>query len=208
MTLAARLVPSGVAVAEMRDTGQQIPRHPAEAILVEGAVDKRRRDFALGRACARAALAQCGLADAVIGQDAARRPVWPAGIVGSITHTAGYAAALAAPAARHAGLGVDAERIGGARLFLPQERALLAACAAQDRARLATLLFTAKEACFKAADPAPRVPVTAGTLSFAGIAVTVTGDGFLARVPGLEAPVLGRHAVADDLVVSCAWIAR
>ena len=41
-----------------------------------------------------------------------------------------------------------------------------------------------------------------------GIAVTVTGDGFLARVPGLEAPVLGRHAVADDLVVSCAWIAR
>ena len=57
MTLAARLVPSGVAVAEMRDTGQQIPLHPAEAILVEGAVDKRRRDFALGRACARAALA-------------------------------------------------------------------------------------------------------------------------------------------------------
>lgn len=207
--LVARLVPPGVAAAEMRDTGQDIPLHPAEAIWVEGAVDKRRREFALGRACARAALTQCGLADAVIGQDAARRPIWPAATVGSITHTAGYAAALAASAARHAGLGVDAERIGGvteklfSRLFLPDERAALAGCAAVERARLATLLFSAKEACFKAASP-----IAEGSLSFSAIAVTVTGDAFLAQVPGRDAPVPGRHVTDGDLVVSCAWIAR
>ena len=213
MRLASRLVPPGVMAVEMRDTGQDVPLHPAEAMLVEGAVDKRRREFALGRACARAALAGCGVADAIIGQDAARRPVWPGGMVGSITHTriqdGGYAAALAAPATRHAGLGVDAECVGGmtenlfSRLFLPEERAALAACAADDKAWLATLLFTAKEACFKAAHP-----LTDGRLSFSAIAVTVTGDAFLGHVPGRQAPVPGRHATDGDLVVSCAWIAR
>ena len=52
----------------------------------------------LGRACARAALANLGQGEAVIGIDEAGAPLWPAGVVGSITHTKGYAAALVAKA--------------------------------------------------------------------------------------------------------------
>ena len=77
------------------------------------AAQKRRRDFALGRACARAALSALGRGDAVIGRDDNGAPQWPAGVLGSITHTKGYAAALVAETHDAGGVGVDAERVGG-----------------------------------------------------------------------------------------------
>ena len=78
-----------------------------------GAAPKRQRDFALGRACAHAALAKLGHGDAVIGRADKAHRSGPIGMVGSITHTKGYAAALVASAAAFPGIGVDAERVGG-----------------------------------------------------------------------------------------------
>ena len=52
----------------------------------------------VGRACARAALSALGHGDAVIGRHANCAPLWPDSVVGSITHTSGYAAALVADA--------------------------------------------------------------------------------------------------------------
>ena len=54
----AQLLPSGVVGVEMRDIGQDLPLHQKEAALVAGAVTKRQRELALGRACAHAAMAQ------------------------------------------------------------------------------------------------------------------------------------------------------
>lgn len=82
---------------------------PAEAEFVRNAVDRRRREFAAGRTCARKALQMLGVAPQplLVGQH--REPLWPPGVVGSLTHCGKYCAAAVARAERFAGLGVDAE---------------------------------------------------------------------------------------------------
>ncbi len=192
------LVP-GLFGAELFDHDQALALAPEEACFVAGAAEKRRRDFSLGRACAHAALAKMGRDEGPIAKADNGAPLWPAGLVGSITHTHGYAAALAARAGDFAGLGVDAERIGGVtedlwpRLFDAGERADLAHI--PDPAELATMLFSAKEACHKAG----REKV----LRFHDLHVVVAGERFTARCG--EQQFEGRHAVADGLVLTAAW---
>jgi 4'-phosphopantetheinyl transferase EntD len=203
VNLGVHILPPGIWASEMEDRGQAVPLHPAEESLVANAGEKRRRDFALGRACARAALAQAGMADAVIARDADGRPVWPEGFVGSITHTQGYAAALAARAADFAALGVDAERVGAVtpelmpRLFDAAERDWLESLDAVRRPAMAAVLFSAKEACFKASS-AGRV------LAFQGIHIEVQADALVARQPGL-ADLEGRFAESDGVVLTAFW---
>ena len=47
---------------------------------------KRLSDFATGRYCAMKALEQFGIQDAIIPIGEDRAPIWPEGIVGSISH--------------------------------------------------------------------------------------------------------------------------
>lgn len=195
----AKVLTPGLYGAELFDLGQELPLHPEEERIVAGAAPKRRRDFALGRACAHAALAELDLDKGPIARAGNGAPVWPAGLVGSITHTPGYAAALVARAADFAGLGVDAELVGGVtpdlwpRLFGGGEREALAQRA--DSSRLATILFSAKEACHKAGRE--RV------LRFHDLHVVPGENHFTAR-RGTEA-FEGRYAVQGDLVVTVAW---
>lgn len=187
----------GVAGSEVEDHGQHVDLDPAEAAIVAAAGEKRRRDFALGRFCAHAALTQLGLPHQPVGRGSDGAPVWPEGICGSITHTDGYAAAIIVSRDRFAGLGVDAERIGGVteklwpRLFNDRERAMLAA--REDSAVVATLLFSAKEACFKAAAPVP----------FTSLEVELSDGGFLGRSQHGE--LRGRFAARGSLVVTAAY---
>ena len=64
--------------------------HPAEAALVESARPQRRAEFATGRQCARIALREIGVEppDHPILADPHGAPLWQAGVIGSITHTA------------------------------------------------------------------------------------------------------------------------
>lgn len=55
------LLPSGVAVSELFTDPLHIDLHPQEAAVVARAVDKRRREFAAVRLCARTALRQIGM---------------------------------------------------------------------------------------------------------------------------------------------------
>ena len=203
MSLVARILPPGIWGTQIVDAGQVLPLHPVEEAAVAGAGDKRRRDFALGRACARAALGQAGLADAVIGRGPSGVPQWPQGFCGSITHTTGYAAALAARASDFRSLGLDAERVGGvtealfSRLFDAREQDWLGGLAKEERRVMATVLFSAKEACFKASAARPR-------LAFHTIYIDVRGDGLLARQPGV-ADMEGRVAIEGELVVTAFW---
>jgi 4'-phosphopantetheinyl transferase EntD len=198
--LASVLVP-GLVGAELHDHGQALALDPQEARLVAGAAEKRRRDFALGRACAHAALAKMGRDEGPIAKADNGAPLWPAGLVGSITHTHGYAAALAARAGDFAGLGVDAERIGGVtedlwlRLFDAGERAHLARI--PDPAALATLFFSAKEACHKAGRQS--------VLRFHDFHVVLADKRFTARCG--EQEFEGRHVLAGGLVLTAAWLA-
>ena len=206
MNLGAHILPPGIWASETEDRGQSVPLHPGEEALVAKAGEKRRRDFALGRACARAALAQAGLFQAggvMIARDEDGKPVWPEGFVGSITHTQGYAAALAARAADFAAVGVDAERVGGVtpelmpRLFDAAERDWLESLDAVRRPAMAAVLFSAKEACFKAS-------AAGKVLAFQGIHIEVQADALVARQPGL-ADLQGRFAERDGLVLTAFW---
>src|SRR5512134_460449 len=91
------------------------PRDPSPPLLAEEeplvarAVDKRRREFAKGRACARAALARLGCVAGPLLTGSEREPLWPDGVVGSVTHTDSYCAVAVVRSAACAGLGIDAE---------------------------------------------------------------------------------------------------
>ena len=202
MGLVARLLVPGIFGAEMDDTGQPVALHSEEEPFVAKAAPKRRRDFALGRACARAALVQLGHGEVLIGIGEGGAPLWPAGVVGSITHTAGYAAALAAEARLFSGVGVDAERVGGVtqdlwpRLFDTAEREHLMTLVAADRAVRATMLFGAKEACYKAWG-------LKGALIFRDIHVAPEEGGFIATSSGKS--LRGHTVVEGDLVLTAAW---
>lgn len=202
MGLVSGLLAPGLFGAEMEDSGQPLPLHPREAMLVAGAAHKRRRDFALGRACAHDALAALGHGHAVIGMDEAGAPLWPPGVVGSITHTKGYAAALVGAAWHFAGVGVDAERVGAVtedlwpRLFDVVECDYLRALDSTGRQLVATLFFSAKEACYKAW-------AMKGALEFREIHVVLDGCGFIATRSAEH--LRGRYAVQEDLMLTAVW---
>src|SRR5258708_36276243 len=82
---------------------------PEEMAMVANAVDKRRREFATGRACAREALRELGIAPGPILAGERGMPRWPPGVVGSITHCAGYRAAAVAGSGDLMAIGIDAE---------------------------------------------------------------------------------------------------
>ena len=202
MALLPRILAAGLFGAEMEDAGQPIPLHPLEERLVAASSDKRRRDFALGRACAHSALAALGHDDAVVGMGERGAPLWPGGVLGSITHTRGYAAALVAEARNFSGVGLDAERVGEVtenlwpRLFDGTERNHLLAADAASRPVLATLFFSAKEACYKAW-------MVRGALRFHDIQVTPEEGGFTAT--RADENLHGRYALQGDLMLTAAW---
>jgi 4'-phosphopantetheinyl transferase EntD len=187
--------------ADVEDAGQDIPIRSLEAAFVENAAPKRQRDFALGRFCAHKALAKMGRDEPAISIGDNGAPIWPTGIVGSITHTNGYAAALVAWQDAYQAIGIDAERIGGVtealmpRLFGPVEQEWLMAQDAEERAAALTIFFSAKEAFYKAFSGQP-----AGRLSFKDIHIEMQGDCFTARHANRTAQ--GRLVVQGDLVVT------
>jgi 4'-phosphopantetheinyl transferase EntD len=139
--------------------------------------------FALGRAAARDALRQLGVDAVAIGRGTGGEPLWPAGVVGAISHSRDLAVAVAARRADYVGLGLDVEELArglpvrAARLVCrPSEMAWIEEGSATERL---TMLFSAKEAIFKALYPIERV-----WLDFADADLTWRGDrgAFEARV--------------------------
>ena len=72
---------------------------PEEEKVIAHAVAARRRDYATVRSCARACLERLGYPPVPILPGVGGAPTWPAGVQGSMTHCAGYAAAAVGPAA-------------------------------------------------------------------------------------------------------------
>lgn len=129
-----------------------------------GAVPKRRSEFVAGRHVAARALAELAprFAGAVVGVGEQREPLWPAGVVGSLTHAHGFAAAAVADAAQWRALGIDSEkRIDAARAreiagTICRRDELEALPRVRDPETTLTLLFSAKESLFKALFPLVR----------------------------------------------------
>jgi 4'-phosphopantetheinyl transferase EntD len=122
-------------------------------------------EFLAGRLAARRALAGLGRPAVAVPMAEDRAPVWPEGVVGSISHAAGLAVAVVADAP--ALLGVDIARLEPFEAALipeicrPEERALIPL---EGQGLFACALFSAKEAAFKA-----QYPVTGLIFGFHGL---------------------------------------
>lgn len=143
----------------LRDDSFLLADIPLPTNLVR-AVEKRRTEYLAGRWCAREALQQLGITG-IPGINEDRSPQWPAGAVGSITHSHGQAEVLVADASLWRSVGLDTEQwVNPERaarlekeLFTSHERQQLARLSPLQRANRLTLIFSAKESLFKALYP-------------------------------------------------------
>jgi 4'-phosphopantetheinyl transferase EntD len=208
------IVPQQVAAVETFDDPPDVRLYPQEEALLRKAVASRRAEFGTTRWCARQALARLGLPPAPILRGDRGAPAWPAGVTGSMTHCAGYRAAALAHSRDIAAIGIDAEPHGplpdGVRDVIAgqeEQPALAELAAATPETAWDKLLFSAKEATYKA-----WFPLTQRWLGFndASISINPADGTFTARllVPG---PVLagreltefsGRWLVRDGLVIT------
>lgn len=149
-------MPEGVVVAEARSPGDwQAGLLPPEARLVEGASEKRQRDFTAGRNCAHRALASLGFPTCPILSGPNREPLWPPGVGGSITHSHGYCAAAAGWLDRTGSLGIDVELhqalpAGVAEMVLTETERRWMRSVATGSLEWGIVLFSAKESVYKA----------------------------------------------------------
>ena len=168
----AALFPPGVCAAELAGDAPPALLTEPELKSISHCSEKRIRDFTAGRLCARRALEELGLVGFSLLPASDRQPAWPASVIGSITHTAGYSAAVAARRGALQGLGVDAETIAAVhaelwpRVLGAEELARLNALPAARRGTAAALAFAAKEAFYKS-----QYPLTGEWLEFEDIAI-------------------------------------
>ena len=132
---------------------------------VSKAVAKRQAEFLAGRHCAALALKALGSSDLNVKSGENRIPHWPQGFLGSISHTAGKAVAIAARQQDYSGLGIDCESLISDEvcervydtIAAPSDTQLLNTLLLNtgywDKARFLTLVFSAKESLFKALYP-------------------------------------------------------
>jgi len=156
----AQILPAGVVSVE--ESGpHRGSLLPAEADVITAATPKRRQEFAAGRTCARAALTQLGIPVSPLLAGPDREPLWPSGIVGSITHCDLYAAAAVSWSHDFIGIGIDAEPNQPLpdgvleTIALPEEIVWIRSASA-DGLAWDRLLFSAKESAFKAWYPIAR----------------------------------------------------
>lgn len=151
----AAILPSSVVAMEHDGVADPALLDPLEASHLGGALPKRIEEFTAGRLCARACLACFDVHDFALRVAQDRRPLWPTGFVGSITHTRGFRASVVARRETIAAIGIDAEIADGfdqellAYVATQKERAWLRELPDSLRARYACLIFSAKEAFYK-----------------------------------------------------------
>lgn len=120
---------------------------------------KRLADFSTGRYCALKALEQLGIHDAIIPIGEDRAPVWPEGIVGSISHCDSLTGAVVARRSDHISLGLDIEEIGRVTpdlwdlVFTENEKNYLSGLSDEDKRVQSTAIFSIKEAFYKFQHP-------------------------------------------------------
>jgi len=192
--------------------------HPLEQEALGDAVSlKRRQDFTLGRAAARKSLAQIGfpvVSPVLRGEQ--REPLWPVGVIGSISHSGPYGIAVAAWQQDVPALGVDIQKIEErytdeliARFADPDEFDWVLSDPAK-RTERAVELFSAKESIFKALYVLRRV-----WFAFDVAHITPQDDEtrFTAsvRLPALSSGVVDLEvgvSIHDGYIITGAWLSK
>jgi 4'-phosphopantetheinyl transferase EntD len=192
------LFPAGTLAAELRESGDPELLLPEEAQFVAKAVRKRVQEFSAGRACARVAMAEFGIRDFPLKMADDRQPTWPVDLVGSITHTQGFCAAVVAMKKEVSAIGMDCEVAGSVKTELwpaictPGESAWLRSLPQPLQRNAATLIFCAKEAFYKC-----QYPLVGERLGFCDARIEVLDWGKQRgsyRVHACRSMEIARHA--------------
>ncbi|ORA62695.1 4'-phosphopantetheinyl transferase family protein [Mycobacteroides franklinii] len=178
----ASVVPDVLSSAELYDDPPGLVALPEEEPLIAKSVAKRRNEFITVRHCARQALSVLGVAEGPILKGDKGQPLWPNGVVGSMTHTEGFRGAVVGRAGEVRSVGIDAEPHdvlpNGVlkSITLPVERDELAAL--PEGTHWDRLLFCAKETTYKA-----WFPLTTRWLGFEDAHITLDPGGtFTSRI--------------------------
>lgn len=126
------------------------------------AVTKRKAEFLAGRYCVQLALKDMGWAGETridIGEK--RAPHWPPGLIGSITHSKGFASAAVASTKQVQGVGIDSERLiaettatnVASHILTSSETYEVNHSLVESARHYLTLVFSAKESIFKCLYP-------------------------------------------------------
>ena len=204
------LAPAGLASAVSAVSDAAVSGlSPVELSHIESWAPHRRNEFAAGRLCARRALGALGIEAGSLLPDDEGLPVWPEGVVGSISHSRGLAMAVAVSAGVYSLIGLDVEKTNRlseaamSRIVHPLE----AAFAGNDQTRT-SILFSLKEAFYKAQFPRWRT-----TGNFQDLALEVDMDAGTARSLEMDARFAAelrqlRFAFrrVDDYVLSLCWL--
>jgi 4'-phosphopantetheinyl transferase EntD len=212
MAYFAGLLDPRIAIAEAPLSGAPADLMADEAVSVAQAVPRRRLEFAMGRACARTAMAALGHARSSLPRGPDRMPIWPDALVGSITHTESWAAAAVARREDgFAAVGIDLEPANelSADLWesicLPGEQAKLAVIGGMTPGLAAHFLFCMKEAAFKC-----QFPLSGAMLDFSDLAIDIDAKAgtFVATFQRSAVPfhvddrLVGRFAVSGGHIAS------
>ncbi|MDF5752473.1 4'-phosphopantetheinyl transferase superfamily protein [Spongiactinospora sp. TRM90649] len=208
------ILPDYVVATDVFEDPPDAKLFPQEEEVILQAVDKRRKEFTTARVCARSALRKLGRPVVPILPGLRGEPQWPQGVVGSITHCAGYRAAVLGASAKVMTVGIDAEPNDGlangvlTAISLPEERdSLRRLTTARPDIHWDRMLFSAKESVYKA-----WFPIAKRWLDFEDAHVTIdpARGTFTARLlvagPRLSTGKLtgftGRWLVRNDLILT------
>jgi 4'-phosphopantetheinyl transferase EntD len=142
-------------------------------------VPKRIREFAAGRALARVALRDLGVDAGPIQSSPNRYPLWPEGVVGSISHSDRLVAVALSRSSVYRSIGIDVERERAVpdsivrMIVTPAEQASITS---GDPVGAATVLFSCKESLYKAV-----YPCTHEFLDFHDVEIRLSGREFTAH---------------------------
>ena len=186
--------------------------HPAERQEVKAAVDVRKGEFGDARWCAHEALRELGMESAgAILRGERGMPLWPEGYTGSLTHTDGLRAAVAASTRHVHSMGLDAEPAealpdGVLRSIASDtEIAMVERMRANGQTWADRLLFCAKEATYKC-----WFPMTRRWLDFDEAEIELRADGtFISQLLARPAPVPlfeGRWVVRGGYVIASTYV--
>ena len=178
---------------------------PEEEFYVRSAAARRKEEFSTGRWCARQALLDLGVPSSPILVGQWREPLWPAGVIGSITHATTLCAAVVARSELWQGIGIDVLDVQAGGFLLKDTVGLIAQEEEERSARAVTpanvdpshLLFSAKESAIKAVSGRLQRFV-----DFREVLVRFEGDRFEAFCGPLGIPLSGWWNTINEQIVT------